>query len=335
MDLNWGNLKIEDQAELVLGWRPSPGHIKGAAVELSTGVAKELAKVAKSTLKKLSEMDRRPYSEALALEIGEQYAALSTGALPSGTTVSTFPSPADQDSTFTNGSGRDAQRRELSEMEILVSATGLEALSIEDLKLGHYLFYAVIGRETGTDVRIGFVRQIDPVRVERQSFIKAIMGQEGLQKLVKPIFVFEDRFDVIVAPSEIAILRLEPFNRVFADLAPIIAAANSNAKALAQVLTTMEPSATVVLAKVAASRPSLARRLQRLARPGAMPTVSPTQLSGAMVKHGLNPKLLVKGSKIDFTENEAIMFLDMMEQLYYETDFTHEHRRADRFSPIP
>ena len=28
------------------------------------------------------------------------------------------------------------------------------------------------------------------------------------------------------------------------------------------------------------------------------------------------------------------MFLDLIEQLYYETDFTREHRRSDRYSPL-
>ena len=279
-------------------------------------------------------MDRRPYSEALALEVGEEYAAISTGALPSGTALPATPSPGDQGGPSADGSETDTQGRVLSEMEVLVSTAGLDALSIEDLRLGRYLFYVVIGREAGTRSRIGFVRQVDPHRVERQGFLKTIAGQQGLQKLDDPIFVFEEGFDVIVSPSEIAILRLEPFNRVFADLAPIIAAAEPNAKALSKLLTTMEPSATDALARVAASRPSLARRLQRLARPGAMPVVSPTQLRTAMKKHGLDPKLLVKGSRIDFADDGAVVFLDMMEQLYYETDFTHEHRRADRFSSI-
>jgi hypothetical protein len=286
-------------------------------------------------------MDHRPFSEALALEIGEQYAVVATADLPTRRDASVASDSVDrasksveQDGDLPNGGENEADGRELSEIEALVARAGLEELSIEELRLGHYLFYAVIGREIGTSARIGFIRQVDPHRVERQGFLKTIAGQHGLQKLEEPIFVFEDGFDVVVAPSEIAILRLEPFNRIFADLAPIIAAAESNAEALAAVLPKMVPSATSALARVAASRPSLARRLQRLARPGAMPTVTPTQLTTAMKKHGLDPNLLVKRSRIDFADDGVVVFLDMMDELYYETDFTHQHRRADRFSSI-
>jgi hypothetical protein len=35
-----------------------------------------------------------------------------------------------------------------------------------------------------------------------------------------------------------------------------------------------------------------------------------------------------------FAEDSAGQFLDLLEQLYYETDFTGEHRRSDRYSPL-
>jgi hypothetical protein len=53
-----------------------------------------------------------------------------------------------------------------------------------------------------------------------------------------------------------------------------------------------------------------------------------------MAKHGLNPADLVSGGEIAFGQDRAGVFLDLIEQLYYETDFTGEHRRSDRYSPI-
>ncbi|WP_298208556.1 hypothetical protein [Ferrimicrobium sp.] len=313
---NWGEVNLEDEAELLLGWRPRPGHIEVGAVELSTSVAIEMANAAKKALKDLAKMNRRPFSEALALEVGEEYVFVPAGNL-----------------LIQNE--KDPNKWEEPEIVSIVADMGHQALSPEELRDGRYLFYAVIGREVNKDTRVGFIRQVDPHRVERQVFLKTIMGSEGLQKLIQPIFVFEDGFDVVVAPSEIAILRLEPFNRIFADLAPITAAAVPNANIIAGSLGNMTQSAVNTLVEVAASRPSLARRVQRLARPGAMPTFTITELRNAMVKHNLSPNLLINGLNIDFTNDGVIIFLDMVEQLYYETDFTQEHRRADRFSPNP
>jgi hypothetical protein len=209
----------------------------------------------------------------------------------------------------------------LSDLESAISTPGAGALSVDDVRGGRYLFYAAIGIQVGTGHRYGFVRQVDPHRVARQGFLTTIFGQEGLQRLDDPIFVFEEGFDVLVAPSEIAILRLESFNRLFADLAPIMAAAEPNARIVAAVLPTMDAVSVSALASFAATRASVARRLQRLARPGAMPTVSAQQLRVAMKKHGLDPRLLLTNSKIVFGEENVLVFLDMMEQLYYETDF--------------
>lgn len=53
-----------------------------------------------------------------------------------------------------------------------------------------------------------------------------------------------------------------------------------------------------------------------------------------MVKHGLDPAQLVGKNEITFRQEHAAVFLDLIEQLYYETDFTGEHRRSDRYSPL-
>jgi hypothetical protein len=53
-----------------------------------------------------------------------------------------------------------------------------------------------------------------------------------------------------------------------------------------------------------------------------------------MTKHGLDPAEIIADSEVVFTEDKAVIFLDLVEQLYYETDFTGEHRRSDRYSLI-
>jgi hypothetical protein len=53
-----------------------------------------------------------------------------------------------------------------------------------------------------------------------------------------------------------------------------------------------------------------------------------------MLKHELDPAWLVTGDEITFPQEHATVFLDLIEQLYHETDFTREHRRSDRYSPL-
>lgn len=53
-----------------------------------------------------------------------------------------------------------------------------------------------------------------------------------------------------------------------------------------------------------------------------------------MAKHELDPADLVANNELAFPQERATVFLDLIEQLYYETDFTREHRRSDRYSPL-
>ena len=317
---DWSAVTLRPGAELVVGWRPRRSRLEGAAVELSTAVAVEIRNLCVATLAKLQDLQPRPYGGSPYIEPGEEYLAVPATDLPR----------QNQPSDVVD----DDEAAGLSDLEQLIATPGLTALSRDELSEGRYLFYAAICRDANTRDRIGFVRQIDPHRVAKAGGFMALFGQQGLQRLEDPVFVFEAGFDLVVTSDEIAVLRLEAFNRMFADLNTIAAAAPANAKLIASRLKSMTPQATEALAAAAGARPSLARRLQRLMKPGAMPDVTPKVLSAAMTKHGLDPTLIVAGSSIEFDEQNAAVFLDLVEQLYYETDFTGEHRRADRYSPL-
>jgi hypothetical protein len=316
----WSSTVLAPGAELIIGWRPRRSRLDAAAVELSAGVAAELRGVCETTLEKLTGLTRRDYGGAPYIEPDEEYLAVPVTQLPRGG-GSPAGSPGDEDATG------------LSDLERLVATPGLPAISAQELREGHYLCYAVICTDR-RGRRIGFVRQADPHRVAKAGGLMALLGTEGLRELADPVFIFEASFDLVVSPGEIAVLRLEAFNRMFADLHTLAAAAPANAKTVSVSVDRMSTAAVDALARAAAGRPSLARQLQRLARPGATPRVTPDDLAGAMAKHSLDPAAVVSNGEVAFTDEHAGQFLDLLEQLYYETDFTGEHRRSDRYSPL-
>jgi hypothetical protein len=317
---NWSSVVLGPGAELIVGWRPRRSRLDAASVELSSEVAGEIRSMCEMTLDQLGGLIRRPYGGSPYIEPGEEYLAVPATELPRAAT----PQHSDVDDETAG----------LSDLQRLVATAGLPPLSPEDLRDGHYLFYAAICTDRGSGQRIGFVRQNDPHRVAKAGGFMAFLGQEGLQHLEDPVFVFEAGFDLVITPDEVAVLRLEAFNRMFADLNMLASAAPDNAKLIADVVDQMTPAAVEALAKAAGARPSLARRLQRLARPGAVPSVTPSEFSAAMIKHSLDPAQIISNNEIAFPEEKAVVFLDLIEQLYYETDFTGEHRRSDRYSPL-
>jgi len=318
--MDWPTLTLAPGAELIVGWRPRRSRLDASAIELSQDVARELQALCRAELDRLPSLIRRPYGGSPYIEPGEEYLAVPIAELPSAA-VPAHAVDADE-------------AADLSDLQRLVMTPGLPSLSPTELREGRYLFYAVICTEQGTGQRIGFVRQSDPHRVARAGGFITSFGQEGLRRLEDPVFVFEAGFDLIISPEEIAVLRLEAFNRMFADLNTLAAAAPANARTIAGIVGRVAPTAVEALARAAAARPSLARRLQRLATTAAVPSVTPGDLSKAMLKHDLDPAQLVTGDEITFPQEQAAVFLDLIEQLYYETDFTSEHRRSDRYSPL-
>ena len=305
---SWSSVTLDPGAELIAGWRPRRDRLDAAAIELSTEVAAELREPCVTVLEQLARMVRRTYDgRSSYIEPGEEYLAVPATQLPR--TVSAGPDQPDEDAS----SG-------LSDLERLVAAVGLPLLSPHDLRDGRYLFYAVICTAQSSGQRIGFVRQTNPQRVARTGGLMTLRGHSGLQHLEDPVFVFDGRFDLVVSPAETAVLRLEAFNRMFADLNTLALAAPANASKIAGMVGQVAPAAVEALARAAAERPSLARRLQRLAQAGAVPSVTPRDLSQAMLKHGLDPAQLVTGNEITFPQEQADVFLDLIEQRYYETE---------------
>jgi len=317
----WSSVALVPGAELIVGWRPERSRLDAAAIELSTEVAAELRKLCVATLEQLASMVRRAYGGSPYIEPDEEYLAVPATQLPR-IAIAGLNQPDDDDATG------------LSDLERLVATAGLPTLSREELREGRYLFYAVICTAQRSRQRIGFVRQADPHRVAKTGGLMTLLGREGLQHLEDPVFVFDAGFDLVVSPEESAVLRLDTFNRMFADLNTLASAAPVNAKLISAAVHQMTPAAVEALGRGAAARPTLARRLQRLTRPGATPDITPDDLSTAMTRHGLNPADVITNDEITFTDDKAALFLDLIEQLYYETDFTREHRRSDRYSPL-
>lgn len=318
---DWSAVVLEPGAELIIGWRLHRSRLDAAAIELSRDVAAELRSMCTEALEQLTGLTRRPYGGAPYIERDEEYLAVPATDL-------------DRVDDGHDGDAEDYGTAGFSDLQRLVATAGLPPVSAGELREGRYLLYAAICVDDLTGDRIAFARQTNPHRVAKPGGFMALLGQEGLQRLVDPVFVFEAGFDLVVAPDEVAVLRLEAFNRMFADLNTLASAAPANARLVSRTVQKMTPGAVKALAVAAAGRPSLARRLQRLARPGAVPSITPRDLARAMAKHGLDPADLISGDAIEFAEDGAPVFLDLIEQLYYETDFTGEHRRSDRYSPL-
>jgi hypothetical protein len=137
----------------------------------------------------------------------------------------------------------------------------------------------------------------------------------------------------LVAPNEIAIFSVTAFNSVFADieLAKIHAAENVTTITSETAAELSGPS-EALFRQECEERASLANRARRLAHIDYLDRVTPAALCRALQKHGMPIDRLGKTKVQLKNRGDVEVFLDLVEGLYYEADFTGEARRADRYS---
>jgi hypothetical protein len=88
-----------------------------------------------------------------------------------------------------------------------------------------------------------------------------------------------------------------------------------------------------LIATTVQSRAALVHRFQRVAQAGHLGAVTYDAMANALDNHALPRDRFGPGPDLDLQNGEDVqIFLDMIEELYFETDFTGEHRRADRYS---
>ena len=208
-----------------------------------------------------------------------------------------------------------------------------EWLTHTELGEGGWLFYVLVVDFESEDGVIAFVRKYNPQRGLESGRLQVAARGNTLTRFTKPLFNFDFRFDVIIAPDEIAILSVTAFNSVFADVEIAQLHVEEHVKTVTDGLAvTLAKSSRERLLSVCGDKKSFANRLRRLAHANHLDKVTKAALAQALERHGMPAERLGK-AKIRLGNNEDVgVFFDLVEGLYYEADFTDEPRRSDRFS---
>lgn len=319
----WSQLSLGTGVQLLLGWRNRRRRIAARPVSLSNEIAEVMVAEARRALAELSDSDRRSYSGVPGLEAGE-YLTLPLG------------EGGDDAAALTRAGavvGEDAENASGLIQLVRGAFENDEFLSRDEMTGGRWLFYVVAVELEGSDVPVGFVRQYNPQRGFKAGRLLTAFHQT-LSRFDDPLFNFDFDFDLIVAPDEIAILSTTAFDRLFADLD--LAAAqvpDQVAQFNAALGLPLAAGAAQFLSVTVQGRAALVRRFRRIAQAPYLGDVTADAMRTALVRHGLPEDRFGDGQGVELeTVEDVVVLLDMIEQLYYEADFTGEHRRADRYS---
>lgn len=324
---DWAGLKLGKGVRLLLGWRDGRRDLNAQAARMTADISKEMLAACQGALKNVAHLDRRIYSGIPALE-PEQYLSLAIATGSSGAASNEVDALQKLDRMMPEEATATARL-----VEIVNSAfDDDEWLTKDELGLGSWLFYAVVVQLTDGGVA-AFVRKYNPQRGLKAGRLRVAANGNTLARFDDPLFNFDFNFDLIIAPSEIAIFNVAAFNSVFADIELAKIHADEHVTTItSNVVAQLSGPSETLFRKECGERTALANRVRRLAHVDYLDRVTTAALRDALRKHGMPVDRLGK-TKVQLTNRADIeVFLDLVEGLYYEADFTGEARRADRYS---
>jgi hypothetical protein len=329
---DWAALKLGKSARLLLGWRDGRRNLSAQAARMTADVSKEMIAACQRALNDMAQLDRRIYSGIPALE-PEQYLslAIATGSSSGGVATNQADALLKLDRMMPEEATTTAQL-----VELINSAFDEdEWLTKDELAFGSWLFYTVVVQLTDGGVA-AFVRKYNPQRGLKAGRLRVAANGDTLARFDDPLFNFDFNFDLIIAPDEIAIFNVTAFNSVFADIELAKIHAGEHVTTITSgVVASLSGPSEALFRKECEERTSLANRVRRLAHVDYLNRVTTAALRDALQKHGMPADRLGK-TKVQLTSRTDVeVFLDLVEGLYYEADFTGEARRADRYSVRP
>lgn len=320
----WGDIDVDGDPVLVVGWRPKPRRLQAAAVAVGIEAFSTMRELARETLAALTARVREEWHPDAHVEPGEEYLALDVTDLPS---TPSRPEPTDSE-------GReppdDPQLAEAAEfLRIVLRPGDLGEVEPSELSERRFNFYALVWEDGNDGNPVAFADQYDPTSVFRNAS-RWFRDAGTLQPAETPAMALPFRAGLVVTHDELAVLNATSFERLFSDVRALLNDVPASAGALAAALPhlALSDGSRAAFAQVCSARPRLALRLQRLPLNPALDAMTPDRLHAVLPTRGLDPDDFLDGDELDIGAEQVRAFLDLAEQRWYDADFTGDPRRA-------
>jgi len=212
-----------------------------------------------------------------------------------------------------------------------VLATVGRAGHLEQLELSsspRVWFYAVVVGDD-PDSRWAFVRKSDPHVVTKGRSV-VFTGANALRVLKTPVFVFEDRFDVIIGGGGIAALRTTPFEILFRHAEQLDERAEAWIKTISEQVAIDDESASLLLSESKRST-SIARRVRSIHDRGHLAGVGMATIRAAAESRGLDVTSLFDGENLVLREGTDLQgVLRLLNEDLFAGALTGQEFAADR-----
>lgn len=304
---------------LVVGWRPRAKQLAAAAVDLAEDAYEVVRGLAGRTIDQWQACEQLPWHPDAHVEAGEQVLVLPAVEIPG---AGNEAEPVD---------GQLGETAKL--LDLVLSPGQLDTLHPEQLAGGRFRFCAAIWEDGLDGGPLAIVAEHDPTSVLRNAS-HWFRFDGTLRSAPAPDFTLPNKGDLILTHEEIFILNPTTFDRLFSDVRALLNDVPAATAALQSRMASLPltEAATEALEEVCSTRPSLARRLQRLSQHPVVPGITGDKLRPVVEKHGEDPDEFLTHNALDIGPDKVRAWLDIVEGRWYDADFSDEPRRAARWS---
>ncbi len=321
----WGTIGLGENIVLVLGWRRNR-RLSAGRLKLAAKMGEQLRSRATTSLEEVTSRNRRTYEETAHLEEDEVF-LLELGDLPRRAVTSESPSQQDDESA--------SQHVQVSALSTLLADPGeLNPLDADDARDRSFLFYAVVFTDSDGSRPVAFVKRHNSAQILKTGFLLGQWGQT-VTSVEDPVLVFAQDFDLVIDGEEIAALRPDAIQRLFADVEIAAAAVPALVRQLSSHKSLRLSSTGQKALKIACGRRRLlARRLQVLLNQPHLAKLTPSQVRKYLDNTGQDSTRFIKGKELVVAEADVEDLLDVLNQAHYLGGYDQLLRRADRSSIV-
>lgn len=210
------------------------------------------------------------------------------------------------------------------------SAT-LPAKDLTDIPQAKVKLYGVAA---GNDSeRLTFVKKSNPVKVPKDHKFWAILGRRRLDELDEPLFVIDERFDIVIDEDSAAVLDQTQFERLVRDSPVMQAHIQQWVDTISDALP-LAPDAEAALREAAARDSRLWRKLRAIRQRGHLATVTISQVRKYAKSMGLDASKLIVNGQLHFGADDRFVILKLLNEDLYRGELTGAPFEAQRKGPV-
>lgn len=319
----WRRVDLSNDPHLVIGKRRGR-RIEAVRMEVHEDLFEEMRDVCKSAIDQVLSTRRRRYEPYAELEPGEEHFALTNEEISTRDGGVQVPGPRD-------GGGAAL-------FEALQNPGEMYVIDRDRFLRFNPVFYAVACQQSGS-TWASFIRKTNPRQFFKTGRRWWQYGDTLKRVSTEPEFVFEEQVDIIIWQKNLVSFSTSALKTLFTDVGLVksdVPRYVAEASALIQEEVPLSRRSSDALNALGKRRVSVANRLYGLAA-----RITALKEQGVLTSDRYRAvtqdderasRLLDSDGMFDFDEENAEVFLDVIEGRYFEDDWTGSPRRADRFS---